>query len=172
MSVNALGFRPEWSRCARTIRFHALATRRIRGFLPPSEIPASLDPKRVELDIYGELEADWICGFFMRGSKGLPLGISGSCLVPSIRLGMVGVLNPTDSGFFELVLPDFASDPSYQSDFVASAKSYGWMIITLRDPATHRTLASIVPTDNSEHRLEVKLDYSDPLVFTTWHPPN
>jgi hypothetical protein len=150
---------------------NALLTKRIRGYLTPSEIPASLVPGlEVKLDIVGELEADWICNFFMRANSATPEGIGGSCLVPSIRLGRVGTLDPTDRGFFELTIPDFTRDPSYDASFVDSAKNYGLMIIVLRDRTTGRPLASIVPSDAPVQGLVVKREYNDPLVFTIRHP--
>jgi len=150
----------------------ALQTTSIRGFLAPSDIPASLVPERdVKLDIFGELEADWICNFFMQVNSATPKGVGGgSCMVPSIRLGRVGILDPADNGFFEFTIPDFTHDPAYEAGLLDSVKAFGWLEILLRDRTTGRPLASIVPSDDNERGLEIKRQYGDPLVFTIRHP--
>ena len=145
-----------------------LSTKSIRGFLAPSEIPASLVPQDVKLDIFGELEADWICNYFMRVSSATSQGLAGSCMVPSIRLGKLGVFDPADDGFFEFTIPDFARDRSYEAGI--SPNAFGWMIISLHDHVTGRPRTSIVPTGDPGRGLEIKPEYPDPLVFTIWHP--
>jgi hypothetical protein len=111
-----------------------------------------------------ELQAEWICGFFLKQGSTTSTGSSGSCIVPTIRLGKVGVLDPAKNGNFTIAIPDFAIDPLDGRRF-APGQDYGWIALTLCDHITGRPLASVVPVGGSKPGLKIEDEYADPLRF-------
>jgi len=61
----------------------------------------------MKIDVVGDLDADWICSFFLQ-----PTG--GSCLGSDVPLGILGTVDPADKGKFELTIPDFGRDPAFK----------------------------------------------------------
>jgi hypothetical protein len=156
-----------------------LPTKVIRGFIPPMEIPLNFFSKRTELDISGELEANWICdNAFRQAAESGSQGVAGSCFVPSIPLGKVGQLNPADGGNFELRIPDFTQDPVFGSQVhEPTTNHFGWtdlsldfgsIELSLKDEQVGRSVGTIDATDFSgpDHGLEILTEYPDLVVFT------
>lgn len=151
-----------------------LPTRNIRGFILPREIPPDIFSKRAELNISGELEADWICSDVFRraAGRGNGQGFAGSCLVPPIPLGRFGTLDPDDGGNFELSVPDFTKDPAfkgYAED--GSEPSFGLFELSLNDEQVGRSVGTIGESDIQSPRrgLEIKSKYPNPVVFERIH---
>ena len=141
-----------------------LPRKTIHGFILPAEIPLNFFSQRTELDIFGELEADWICRDAFR-----QVGGGGSCGVPSIPLGKMGTLNPADDGDFELNVPDFTEDPVFKSRAQQpAAVSFGFFELSLRDRRVGRTVGTIASTDGNSPKsgLGIEAEYPDPVVFT------
>jgi hypothetical protein len=96
-----------------------LPTRTLHGFLPPSEIPPKNFPSENEFAVAGSLSPDWVCDFFLQG-------VGGSCLGSSIPLGLVGDLDLSNNGAFEITIPDFAQDPLFRgSSTVSRSGNFG-----------------------------------------------
>jgi hypothetical protein len=143
-----------------------LPTKIVHGFISPGQIPHGLVPGENTLDIVAELEANWICNFFLRQESSAFTGSSGSCLVPSIGLGTVGVLDPANNGNFEITIPDFGLDPSYADSSAVSGHDFGIIELSLRDHLTQRPLRGIMPIGSTASGLKVEPDYPDPVMFT------
>ena len=144
-----------------------LPTKTLRGFIPSGELPSAIY-KRVEkrLDIVGELEPDWLCGFFLQTKQGF--SFSGSCMGSPVPLGIIGTIDPNNQGRFEITMPDFTTDPV----FTGEAKAHFGVIETgLRDKKTEASLGAIKPKDRISWRpgLNVQTDYPDPIIFTRSH---
>jgi hypothetical protein len=151
-----------------------LATKTIHGFILPAEIPLSFLSKRTELDILGELEANWICNnaFLRAAERSGGQGVAGSCLVPSIPLGKVGQLHPADDGNFELKIPDFTQDPVFKSKADEPTNiDFGYIELSLKDEQVGRPVGTISASDfnSPEHGLEILTGYPDPVIFTRVH---
>jgi hypothetical protein len=138
-----------------------LPTKTLRGFISPNEIPrATYSATEKRLDVAGELEADWICSFFLQ-----PNG--GSCLGSGVPLGRVGILDPAEGGRFEITIPDFSRDPSFK--LATGWKSeFGTIEMGLHDRTVGVVLGGIMPMDSTLGRraLIVQADYPDTIVFT------
>ena len=143
----------------------ALPTRTVHGFVTPAEIPPSIVPGEKKLDIVGELEADWMCDFFLRQSEGASVGFVGSCLVPSVPLGCVGELDIANEGAFEITIPDFARDPLFKGSAEGSDGVFGTIILAIRDKKVGRTLGAITVVSAPGSGLRVESDYADPIAF-------
>jgi hypothetical protein len=138
-----------------------LPVKKLHAFIPVIEIPRTLYSavdKRV--DVVGELEAQWICSFFLQ-----PRG--GSCLGSGVPLGTLGTISPADGGKFEITIPDFSRDPEFKS----SSQRQGDINVIemlLRDLRVGVALGAIQPKDSTSpiRGLKVQAEYPDPLVFT------
>jgi hypothetical protein len=91
-----------------------LPTTTLHGFIPPTEIPRGIADRKI--DVRGDLDADWICGFFLQ-----PTG--GSCLGSDVPLGILGTIDPADKGKFELTIPDFGRESRLQARRRAAKRS-------------------------------------------------
>jgi hypothetical protein len=142
----------------------ALPKKSIHGFILPTEIPLNFFSQRTELDVSGELEANWICTDAFRR-----VGGGGSCGVPSIPLGKLGMLDPIDDGNFELIVPDFTKDPIFKSYAQQPAAYVGFIELSLKDRQVGRTVGTLASTDidSSKRGLDIEADYPDTVVFTS-----
>jgi hypothetical protein len=142
----------------------ALPKKSIHGFILPTEIPLNFFSQPTKLDISGELAADWICSDVFRRVEG-----GGSCGTPSIPLGKVGMLDPSDGGNFELIVPDFTKDPIFTSHHQRSGAPFGFIALSLKDRQVGRTVGTLALTDvdSPNRRLDIEADYPDPVVFTS-----
>jgi hypothetical protein len=142
-----------------------LPMKTVHGLIAPDQIPHSLVPGDKTLDIVAELEANWMCAFFLKQESNSFTGSSGSCILSSIKLGTVGVLDPANNGNFEIIIPDFSSDPSYADSSAASGHHFEIIELSLCDHLTQRPLRGIMPKGSSESGLKVEPDYPDPVMF-------
>lgn len=147
-----------------------LPTITLHGFVPPAEIPASMF-KGTNLLIAGELEADWVCDYFLferrPGTSGIMGG--GSCLGAPTPLGVVGELDPAKQGKFAITMPDFTRDPLFKgSPEVVRMGRFGVIEFALRDKTTGRALGVLKPEHASTPSgLAVRGAYLEPVKFTT-----
>jgi hypothetical protein len=142
----------------------ALPKKSIHGFVLATEIPLNFFSQRTKLDVSGELEADWICNDVFRRVEG-----GRSCGTPSIPLGKLGMLDPSDDGNFELIVPDFTKDPIFKSHHQRSAAPFGFIALSLKDRQVGRTVGTLASTDidSPKRGLDIEADYPDPVVFTS-----
>jgi hypothetical protein len=154
----------------RELRFTCklLPTKVVRGFIPVAEMPSTFISKTFE--IAGELEADWICDFFMRQQVGSQVIINGSCLVPSIPLGIVGKVLPAQGGEFEIAIPDFTADPVFNLPSAPGvARHFGFIELALQDSKVKRIVATIQEKDFPDRQrggLRIQSVYPNPVLFT------
>jgi len=141
-----------------------LPKKSIHGFILPTEIPLNFFSQRTKLDVWGELKANWICNDAFRRVEG-----GGSCGVPSIPLGKLGMLDPFNDGNFELIVPDFTKDPIFKSHTQGSAVSFGFIALSLKDRQVGRTVGTLASTDidSPKRGLDIEPNYPDPVVFTS-----
>ena len=142
-----------------------LPTKTLHGFIPPGELPAPfIRGLEKRLDIAGELDADWICSFFLQTKRG---SFAGSCLSSPVPLGTIGTIDPDDQGRFEVTIPDFTHDPV----FTEWKTRFGVIETGLRDKKVQVSLGAIKPKDDAPLRpgLNVQADYPDPIIFTRSH---
>ena len=144
-----------------------LPTRTLHGFLPVSQIPAPMFGGEKNLAIVGELDADWICNFFLQQRRGTAVIVAGSCLSSPTPLGTVGKLDRTQGGRFEITVPDFARDPLFKgSPEISRSGKFGVIGLALSDQKSGRILAGIKSENSApEQGLEVQDKYPDPVRF-------
>lgn len=132
----------------------------VHGFLPPTEILSGKFMGEKKLAISGEIEPDWVCGFFLEQ-------IGGSCLGASIALGNVGELDPAGAGNFDITIPDFTRDPQFKITHGAPAFSnFGEIIFVLRDKTSRRTWLIKPENAGPESGLNIENEYANPVEFT------
>jgi hypothetical protein len=139
-----------------------LPTTTLHGFIPPAEIPRSISNDK-KIDVRGDLDADWICSFFLQ-----PTG--GSCLGSDVPLGILGSIDPADKGKFELTIPDFSGDPAFKR--TAEWRSGPSIIeMLLQDHKVEFPLGVIKPKDSTSpvRGMQVRADYPDTIDFTRTH---
>jgi hypothetical protein len=137
-----------------------LPVKKLHAFISATEIPRTLyyaiDKK---VDVVGDLEANWICSFFLG-----PTG--GSCLGSAVPLGIVGTIDPADGGKFEITIPDLNLDPAFKH---ASQQESDFDVIEML--LYHRVgvaFGAIKPKGSTSPTpgLKVWAEYPDPIVFT------
>ena len=136
-----------------------LPTKVLRGFIAPSEIPRAIYyALERRLDIAGDLEANWICTYFLQ-QKG------GSCLVSSVPLGMLGTLDPADRGVFQFTVPDFSRDPAFKRFHEGRSDK---IEMVLKDKNVEAPVGVIWPKDTSlgQRGLNIQADYPNEITFT------
>ena len=145
-----------------------LPNKAIRGFLAPSKIPHSKSSNSEELDVTGELEANWICSdFFLRIADRSHSIVGGSCFVPSIQLGGVGTLHRAAGGRFEITIPDFTQDPAFNDARRKQVGDFDVIELALRD-----RIGDILETiaakdlDDGHGGLAIRSEYPDTVNFT------
>jgi hypothetical protein len=146
----------------------SLPTKTLHGFLAPSEIPRAIySALEKRLDIEADLENNWTCEYFLRPqpTEGL---MAGSCLGSSVPLGMVGTLDPADGGRFEIKIPDFTRDPTFQLTREWKA-NFGNIVLVLRDKRVGQLVGVMKPKEFPAERrgLNVQTEYPDTITFTT-----
>jgi len=139
----------------------SLPNKVVHGFLPPTEIPSGKFVGEKKLAISGELEPDWVCGFFLEQT-------GGSCLGASIPLGNIGDLDPAGAGNFEITIPDFTRDLQFKITHDAPVFSnFGEIIFVLRDKTSGRILGLMKPENaGPESGLNIESVYPNPVEFT------
>lgn len=138
-----------------------LPVKKLHAFIPVTEIPRtvySAIDKRV--DVVGELEADWICSFFLR-----PGG--GSCLGSAVPLGILGTIDPADEGKFEITIPDLSHDPALRHALQRES-DFDVIEMFLRDHKVGVALGAIKAKESTSpiRGLKVQAEYPDQVVFT------
>jgi hypothetical protein len=138
-----------------------LPVKKVHGFIPVTEIPRAIYSaidKRV--DVVGELEAEWMCSFFL-GPNG------GSCLSSGVPLNILGTIDPADEGRFEITIPDFSLDPAFRHA-ERRERDFDVIEMLLRDHKVDVTLGGIKPKESTSPiaGLKVQAEYPDPVVFT------
>jgi hypothetical protein len=146
----------------------SLPAKTLHGFIPPNEIPRAIyHALEKRLDIEADLENDWTCDYFLRPqpTRGL---ISGSCLGSFVPLGMVGTLDPADSGRFEIKIPDFTRDPAFKLTREWGT-NFGNIALVLRDKRVGQQVGLMKPKESQTERkdLNVQAEYPDTIIFTT-----
>ncbi|HLK34764.1 MAG TPA: hypothetical protein VKT29_16835 [Terriglobales bacterium] len=148
----------------------ALPVFTLHGFLPPAQIPPSMF-KGTNLLIVAELEADWVCDYFLferrPGTSDIMGG--GSCLSAPTPLGIVGELDPRKNGSFDITLPDFTRDPLFKNTAEMPRLSrFGIIELELQDKTVRRPLGGIKPENaDTTSGLMIQDKYPDPVKFTT-----
>jgi hypothetical protein len=138
-----------------------LPVKKLHAFIPVVEIPRTLYftlDKRV--DVVGELEAKWICSFFLQGQ-------GGSCLGSGVPLGVLGTISPADNGKFEITIPDFSLDPAFKR-VNPQENDFDLIEMLLLDHRVDVPFGTIKPKDKTSQikGLKVQAEYPDPIVFT------
>ena len=143
-----------------------LPTRRILAKISPSEIPKNFIQKVDRLEIRAGLDANWTCDYLLRRRPDDKNSMMGSCLGASIPLGPVGVLDPANGGSFEIDIPDFSRDPTFQE---FGTERYGQIFLVLDDRFGRRraVLSRQGGTAPLDLGLKITKIYSEPVVFTT-----
>ncbi len=140
----------------------SLPSRTVHGILPPAQLPSSIFTDEKRLVIFGELEPDWVCDFFLQH-------IGGSCLGAGIPLGKVGEIDPANGGAFEITIPDFTADQVFKGagDVPRSGK-FGEIELVLQDKKIGRPLGGIQPENAAPKTgLNIESEYPNPLKFMT-----
>jgi hypothetical protein len=146
----------------------SLPTKTLHGFIPPNEIPRAIySALEKRLDIEADLENDWTCEYFLRPKPWIGL-IAGSCLGSFVPLGMVGTLDPADSGRFDIKIPEFTRDPVFKLTHEWGT-NFGNIALVLRDKRVGQQVGHMKPKQSQAERrdLNVQAEYPDTIIFTT-----
>lgn len=143
-----------------------LPTRIIHAHMWPDEIPRTIYFKNEKrLDIVGELEADWICNFFLTQQHQTNVIMAGSCLVLTVPLDNLGILDPANKGAFDIEIPDFGSDPAFNRN---DGMRTDYIQMGLHDKKVGVSLGTITPNSSPAVRgLRVQASYPEEITFTT-----
>jgi len=142
-----------------------LATKTIHGHIDPEEIPRTIySETEKRLDIVGELEADWICNFFFAPPHASNVKIGGSCLVPTVPLANLGVLDPARRGSFDIAIPDFGGDRAFRSN---DGLRTDYIEMALHDKTVGAVMGIIKPKSAPSHPsgLKVQASYPEEMTF-------
>jgi hypothetical protein len=149
-----------------------LPTKHMMATLPAAEIPKNILYKvNPSVEVIGYLDGDWICSYFLRIRPDNEQMLVGSCLGTPVFLGVMGVINPTENGSFQLDIPDFTRDPTYK-DF--GRRNYGSMAFLLRDPTAARIRGLLrveSAADGEDYHIPVDKSFSGAVSFSTKSTP-